>query len=150
MDTRLVELLPAAIGFKNGDIKILKNAGGILSHPYGSVMRGLIVAIYKLGVESVWVVGHTDCGMEKLNVSDLVNKMVERGVSKDTIDMIEYSGIDYEKWLGGFESSEEAVHETMKRIAIHPLMPKDITIEGLMIDSQTGEITHLESIGHRE
>lgn len=25
MDTRLVELLPAALGFKNGDIKIIKN-----------------------------------------------------------------------------------------------------------------------------
>ena len=26
MDTRLVELLPAALGFRNGDVKIIKNA----------------------------------------------------------------------------------------------------------------------------
>ena len=27
MDTRLVELLPAALGIKNGDVKLIKNAG---------------------------------------------------------------------------------------------------------------------------
>ena len=27
MDTRLIELLPAALGIKNGDVKIIKNAG---------------------------------------------------------------------------------------------------------------------------
>ena len=36
MDTRLTELLPAALGLKNGDAKIIKNAGGVITHPYGS------------------------------------------------------------------------------------------------------------------
>ena len=31
MDTRLTELLPAALGLKNGDVKMIKNAGGIIS-----------------------------------------------------------------------------------------------------------------------
>ena len=31
MDTRLTELLPAALGLKNGDAKIIKNAGGLPS-----------------------------------------------------------------------------------------------------------------------
>ena len=39
MDTRLVELLPAALGLKNGDVKMIKNAGGVITHPYGSVVR---------------------------------------------------------------------------------------------------------------
>ena len=38
MDTRLTELLPAALGLKNGDAKIIKNAGGVITHPYGSVV----------------------------------------------------------------------------------------------------------------
>lgn len=50
MDTRLTELLPAALGIKNGDVKMIKNAGGIISHPFGSVIRSLLVAIYELGV----------------------------------------------------------------------------------------------------
>ena len=31
MDTRLTELLPAALGARNGDIKIIKNAGGVVN-----------------------------------------------------------------------------------------------------------------------
>lgn len=33
MDTRLVELLPAALGLRNGDVKIIKNAGGVVTTP---------------------------------------------------------------------------------------------------------------------
>ena len=38
MDTRLTELLPAALGLRNGDAKIIKNAGAVISHPFGSVI----------------------------------------------------------------------------------------------------------------
>ena len=43
MDTRLTELLPAALGIRNGDVKIIKNAGGVISHPFGSVIRSLMM-----------------------------------------------------------------------------------------------------------
>lgn len=33
MDTRLVELLPAALGIRNGDVKMIKNAGGMITGP---------------------------------------------------------------------------------------------------------------------
>lgn len=67
MDTRLTELLPAALGLKNGDAKIIKNAGGVITHPYGSVVRSLLVAILELGVEEIMVVGHTDCGVQGMD-----------------------------------------------------------------------------------
>ena len=51
MDTRLTELLPAALGLKNGDAKIIKNAGGLVISPFDSAMRSLVVAVYELGVE---------------------------------------------------------------------------------------------------
>ena len=58
MDTRLTELLPAALGLKNGDAKIIKNAGGLVISAFDSAMRSLIVAIYELGVEEIMVVAH--------------------------------------------------------------------------------------------
>ena len=67
MDTRLLELLPAALGIKNGDAKIIKNAGGTMVHPYGSVVRSLLVGILELGVEEVMVIGHTDCGVQHID-----------------------------------------------------------------------------------
>ena len=42
MDTRLTELLPAALGLKNGDAKIIKNAGVFLGTIDNN--RGFIVS----------------------------------------------------------------------------------------------------------
>ena len=52
MDTRLTELLPAALGLKNGDAKIIKNAGGLVISAFDSAMRSLIVG-FKDTPESV-------------------------------------------------------------------------------------------------
>ena len=72
MDTRLIELLPAALGIKNGDAKIIKNAGGTMVHPYGSVVRSLLVGILELGVEEVMVIGHTDCGVQGMDGKEML------------------------------------------------------------------------------
>ena len=58
MDTRLVELLPAALGIRNGDVKMIKNAGGMITGPFDSAVRSLLVGIVELGVEEVMVIGH--------------------------------------------------------------------------------------------
>src|SRR2546423_14892193 len=67
MDTRLIELLPRAMGVRNGDVKMIKNAGAIVSHPFGSVMRSILVAVYELGAAEGAVVGHPECGMTGLS-----------------------------------------------------------------------------------
>lgn len=144
MDTRLTELLPAALNFKNGDIKIIKNAGAMITHPFGSVMRSLLVAIYELGVEEIMVIGHYDCGMQGLNVSELVQKMLDRNISKEKIDMVQYTGIDINKWLKGFDDAETSVKETVDIIRNHPLIPADVSIYGFMMDPETGRLHMLE------
>jgi carbonic anhydrase len=44
MDTRLVELLPHAMNMRNGDVKIIKSAGALVAHPFGSIMRRMFIA----------------------------------------------------------------------------------------------------------
>jgi len=143
MDTRLTELLPAALNLKNGDIKIIKNAGAVITHPFGSVMRSLIVSIYELGVEDLVVIGHYDCGMQGLDTDRLIQKMISRGISKEKIEMINYCGINYCNWLKGFDSAEKSVLETVDIILKHPLIPADINVYGFMMDPETGELTQL-------
>ena len=144
MDTRLLELLPAALGIKNGDAKIIKNAGGVIVHPYGSVVRSLLVGILELGVEEVMVIGHTDCGVQGMDGNEMLEKLVERGIDQQHIDIVRHSGIDLERWLGGFESVESSVHETVRSLKDHPLMPKNVRISGFIMDSATGELTRVE------
>lgn len=138
MDTRLTQLLPAALGMKNGDCKIIKNAGGVISHPYGSVVRSLLIAILELSVEEIMVIGHTDCGVGYIDVECLLSKMKKRNISQENIDMIQFGGIDFKRWLGGFESVYQSVEESINLLKKHPLIPKDVTIRGFVIDIETG------------
>ncbi len=144
MDTRLTELLPAAMGLKNGDVKIIKNAGGVISNPFGSVVRSLLIAIFELGVEAVVVVGHTDCGVQHMDSQAMIKHMKARGISQESLDMIHYCGIDFEKWLSGFDNVDASVHETVDLLKNHPLIPDDIQIGGFVMDSVTGELREVE------
>ena len=140
MDTRLVELLPAALGLKNGDVKIIKNAGGVVTSPFGSVIRSLLVAIIELGVEEIMVIGHTDCGVQHIDSDMMIHHMKERGISQESIDLMKYCGINFEEWLAGFDTLEQSVKDTVDTIRNHPLIPTDIRIGGYVINTVTGEL----------
>lgn len=144
MDTRLTELLPAALGLKNGDAKIIKNAGGLVLSPYDSAMRSILVAVYELGVEEVMVVAHSNCGACHMSFKEFEHHMVERGVSPLVITAIKKSGIDLDQWLEGFHNTQQSVLSTMSTISNHPLFPDDVVVRGFIIDSETGA---LEEIG---
>ena len=140
MDTRLTELLPKALNFKNGDIKLIKNAGAAVMHPFGSIIRSIVVAVYEFEASEVLVVGHHDCGMSHLNVDDIIEKAIKRGISLDVITTINNAGIDIRKWLRGFDSVEQSVKESVDLIRNHPLIPADVIIHGLIIDPETGKL----------
>lgn len=138
MDTRLVELLPAALGLRNGDVKIIKNAGGTITNPFDSTMRSLLVAVYELGVNEIMVIGHTGCGVQGMNAEEMLHLMRERGVSEEHVSLMRHCGIDLDGWLHGFEETEAAVAETVDLIRNHPLMAHDVKVGGYIMDSFTG------------
>ena len=144
MDTRLVQLLPAALGLKNGDVKIIKNAGGTITNPFDSTMRSLLVAIYELGVNEVMIIGHTGCGVQGMDAKEMLHLMKERGVDEEHIQLMRHCGIDLDSWLHVFDDTEAAVLETVDLVGNHPLMPKDVLVRGYIMDSVTGELTPLE------
>lgn len=141
MDTRLIDLLPKAMNLKNGDAKIIKNAGATVVHPFGSIMRSIIVAIYEFEVDEVLIVGHHGCGMCNLNTENLINKIIDKGIPSETMDIISNSGVDIEKWLHGFESVEDSIIDSVEMIKKHPLTPKDMIVHGLVMCPNTGEIS---------
>lgn len=140
MDTRLVELLPKAMNLRNGDFKHVKSAGAIVSHPFGSIMRSLLVAVYELDADEIAVIGHYDCGMSTINSKRLLQKAVDRGISEETIAVVQNSGINLDKWLHGFDDVEDSVKNSVETIKHHPLLPKNIPVHGLIIDPVTGKL----------
>ena len=118
MDTRLTELLPAALGIRNGDVKIIKNA--------------------------VMVIGHIDCGVQHINSDMMIKHMMDRGVDEEKIELIRHCGIDFDTWLEGFDCVESSVKDSVEMLRKHPLIPKDVKISGYVMDSVTGELHVVE------
>jgi carbonic anhydrase len=144
MDTRLIELLPRAMGFRNGDVKLVKNAGAIVSHPFGSVMRSIMLAIYELNADEVAVVGHSGCGMTGLSCDRVLDKARARGVSEQVLSTLRHSGVDLRQWLTGFAHVEDGVRQSVDMIRNHPLRPQDVFVHGMVMDSESGALKLIE------
>lgn len=141
MDTRLTKLLPAALGLRNGDVKIIKNAGGVITNPFDSTMRSLLVSVYELGVEEIMIIGHTDCGVQGMDGEEMLHLMRQRGIDDEHISLMKHCGIDLEQWLHGFDDVQQAILETVDLVRNHPLMPHDVTVRGYIMDSVTGKLS---------
>ena len=141
MDTRLSVLLQEALGLKNGDAKIIKNAGAVIPGPWDSAMRSLIVAVYELGVEEIMVVAHSGCGACHMSFGHFREEMLKRGIPEGNLRRAD---VDLDTWLEGFHDTEASVRRTVAGIKEHPLMPADTVVRGFIIDSATGELTEVD------
>ena len=140
MDTRLTELLPKAMNLRNGDAKIIKSAGAIVTHPFGGVMRSILIALYELRADEVYIIGHHDCGMSSIDTTQIIDKMVDRGVDKSLFKTLQYSGIDMTEWLRGFNDVTESVKSSVDRVKNHPLMDRKVPVHGLVAHPDTGQL----------
>ncbi len=140
MDTRLIELLPAALGLKNGDAVFIKVAGAEVSDPFGGVIRSLLVAVYELGVEDIMVIAHTACGAQYMDSGSMTDAMRHFGVPKERIEYVHRCGVDLDHWLTGFGDVEKVVGKSVESIRKHPLMSSSVRVTGFVIDSATGAL----------
>ncbi|MBO0587931.1 carbonic anhydrase [Sporosarcina sp. E16_8] len=140
MDTRLTELLPKAMNLKNGDAKIIKSAGAVVTHPFGGIMRSLIVAVYELHADEVYIVGHHDCGMSAVDTGRIIKKMSDRGIDETIFKTLKYSGVDMEDWLHGFGEVTESVKMSVDAVRNHPLMDTKVSVHGLVVHPDTGKL----------
>jgi carbonic anhydrase len=140
MDTRLVDFLEPALGIRRGDAKVIKNAGNTVIDPQGGVVRSLVAAIFMLGVEEVFVIGHKDCGMAAIDPAQLKERMVERGIDPQAIDSLVP---DLAQWMGAFSCPMENVERVVSIIRSSPLIPIDVPVHGLIFCPNDG---HLEVV----
>ncbi|RAP78190.1 beta-class carbonic anhydrase [Paenibacillus montanisoli] len=140
MDARLTELLPKALNLRNGDAKIIKNAGAIVTQPFGNIMRSILIALYELGADEVVVIGHHECGMTGINPEVVIEHMLDSGVSQETVRTLRNSGMHLERWLTGFDNVHDSVERSVGIIKNHPLLPPNTPVHGLIIDPQTGKL----------
>lgn len=73
-----------------------------------------MIAIYELGVEEILVIGHTDCGVQHMDAENLLENMRKRGISNNAIESLRYCGIDFDRWLEGFDDGCVSVAKSVE------------------------------------
>ena len=150
MDCRLVNMFENALGLQRGDVLELRTAGATISQPErpqasNDLIRSLAGGIYLLGVREILVIGHTECGLSRVNPTVVTASMQALGV--DPQRLIEQEGLDgmngLVRWLGAFSDVHINVQEVVNVIRNSPFLPR-IPVHGLVIDINTGKLTVVE------
>ena len=126
MDYRIP--LEQAFGLKPGDAYIIRNAGGIVTE---DVIRSLLVAHYRLGIEEILIVNHTACGMQTFRDEEIRGD-IRRATGTDSIAPEQFHA---------FHNLEDNVRQQIQRIRSHPWIPAHILINGCIYDVHTGRLT---------
>lgn len=124
MDARLD---PAKFaGLVEGDAHVIRNAGGIASD---DALRSLVISHWLLGTQEVFVIGHTDCGMETFTDDQLRRKLAdEAGADAGELE------------FHAFPDVRRRVAESVARIRESELLPDSFTATGFVYDVRTGRL----------
>lgn len=123
MDTRLTL---AAMGLKDGDAHLIRNAGGIVTE---DALRSLILSHHLLGTNEVMVINHTDCGLMKMPEAEIHRYLQEHTHTTAAEPSTFYA----------FQDVEENVRLQLRRLREHPWV-SDMHSRGFVFHVGTGEL----------
>ncbi|MET0908738.1 MAG: carbonic anhydrase, partial [Ilumatobacteraceae bacterium] len=114
------------LGLEPGDAKIFRNPGGRVTQ---QALEALVLGVHLLGVERVLIVPHTRCAMATYTENELREKI---GAS---------SGQDA-SWQSFSVIGDQiaALHEDVRKVLSHPLIPATVKVGGFVYDVDTGLI----------
>ena len=121
---------------KPGDVFILRNAGNTYTL---DMMRSILIAIHKYNIKYIIILGHTDCGMTKINLQELrqnlPNEFLKR-LSNNYANLLS-------KLQDFFKPFDNEIRNVIKQIndlqEIRSIFP-DVEIIGMLYDIQNGWI----------
>lgn len=119
-----------ALGLKNGDANIIRNAGGIITE---DTLRSLLVSIHLLGVREVMIINHTECGMLKFKEDEILTRLQQMS-GTDTVTPAHFHT---------FSNLQANVIRQIQRVKAHPWIPGDLTVRGFIYDVKTGKLTEV-------
>jgi carbonic anhydrase len=121
MDSRIDPL--RMLGLKPGDAKIFRNPGG---HINPQALEALVLCTHLLNVNRILIVPHTRCAMT--TPIDEMRRRVSESAGQDA------------SWqsFGVVVDQEAALHNDVRMVRSHPLIPDQVEVGGFMYDVDTG------------
>ncbi|MFX1513026.1 MAG: beta-class carbonic anhydrase, partial [Promethearchaeota archaeon] len=139
IDTRIDPL--KIYGLDSGQICVIRNAGNQVTQ---DVIGTLAITIYELGVNTVIILGHTQCGTTCSLVEEAFKNVKEKlGIPKQTLERLINRNMDLTNPLLGISDSETNVCLNVQKLQTNPLF-QDIKVVGQLYDVETGKIWDVE------
>ncbi|WP_091661781.1 carbonic anhydrase [Alteribacillus iranensis] len=114
----------------------IQSYGTIISHPFGDIMRSVIIAIYQESIEDICVVGVEDNHTLDNVPDDITFREGEIQTLNYLFEHCKPELIDstFEEWLKGKEKVSKNVERSIDMIRRHPLVPSYVNVRGLLIN----------------
>jgi carbonic anhydrase len=127
MDSRLDVF--AALGLKDGEAHILRNAGGVITD---DVIRSLAVSQRRLGTREVMLIHHTDCGM-----LTLTDDGFRAELQQDT-------GVAPAFAIESFSDIDADVRQSVLRVRRSAFVPHRDVVRGFVYDVDSHRLREVE------
>lgn len=126
-----------------GDAFILRNAGNIYTE---DVLRSILIAIHEYNIKYIIVLGHLDCGMPKIHLNNLRNKL-----SKPALAKICRNGTNIElnlkRFFKIFIDELKNINNQVDWLKSKKEIPSSLQIIGLLYDPNSGWVFHSQEFG---
>lgn len=126
MDSRLD--IFAALGLKEGEAHILRNAGGIITD---DVIRSLAVSQRRLETRDIMLIHHTDCGMQKVTDDGFRRELQEATGTAPSFAIESFTDLDAN------------VRQSIVRVRRSLFLLHREHVRGFVYDSDTGHLREI-------
>jgi len=123
MDSRLD--IFAALGLKEGEAHILRNAGGVVTD---DVVRSLAISQRRLGTTAIMLIHHTDCGMQHVTDDGF------RAELQDSVGMAPAFAIE------SFADVDADVRQSIMRVRRSVFIAHRDGVRGFVYDPDSGHL----------
>jgi carbonic anhydrase len=134
VDPRLNPLFPGSMALPPESFIWLRNAGNIITGPFSSTMRSLALACAVKGGKEIAIIGHSDCQVRRITVSELTERFKALGIERHQLPQ------NLTDFFGMFVSEPQNVIHAVEIVRHSPLIGPRIPVQGLMIDVATGKL----------
>jgi carbonic anhydrase len=127
-----------------GDAFVLRNAGNQYTE---DVLRSILIAVLEYNVGYIIVLGHLDCGMKKIQLNKLRNKL-----SNPALKQIGQYGTNYDlalqRFFKPFADEITNINNQVDRLKMAKEIPSNIKVIGMLFDPLTGWVFQENEFKH--
>ena len=126
-----------------GDAFILRNAGNIYTE---DVLRSILIAIHEYSVKNIIVLGHLDCGMPKIHLSELRNELSKPALAKICRNGTNIQ-LNLQRFFKIFIDELKNINNQINWLKSAKEIPSSVQIIGLLYDPNSGWVFHPQEFG---